>query len=75
MVQGVVRDAEDGAGGEMVAVDPDAAGEDLAWEEAADGRREAEAFVEAGAQVGGLGEEGAGADGGEGREGAADAGR
>lgn len=69
-----MRDADDGAGGKAVAVDDEAAGEDLAREEAGDGRGEAEGFVEGGAQVGGLGEERAGADGGEGREGGADVG-
>lgn len=45
----VVWDADDGAGGKMVAVNNDAAGEDFTGKETADGRGEAEGLVEAGA--------------------------
>lgn len=58
VVDGVVRDADDGALGDAVPVDGDAAREDLAREDAADRGREAHGFVDAGAEVG------AGAEGG-----------
>lgn len=51
VVDGVMRCADVGACGEVMAVDGDAAGEDFAREETADGWGETHCFVDAGAEV------------------------
>ena len=51
-VHGPGADADDGAGGEVVAADAGAAGGDDAFEDEARGRVHAEGFLDAGVQVG-----------------------
>lgn len=52
VVDGVVGGADDGAGGDEVAFDGDAAGEDFTGENAADGGGHTHSLVDAGAEVG-----------------------
>ena len=71
-MDGVVRGPDYGALGDMVAVDKEAAGEDFAREDAADGGGDSQCLVEDGAEVGAGGDAGAYADVFDAGEGGAD---